>query len=281
MARGKSMANSPPLDILVIEDDADARENLRDILELDGHRVSTAGSASEALAREDWPRFSAIVLDRRLPDATAEVLMPRLQSVAPDAAMILITGYADLQGAIAAVRQGATDYILKPINTELLRTSLRRVAERRQLALAKERSDAAFRHLVEAAACMIVILRPDRSIVYFSPFAERITGYSAAEVHGRDFVNLLIPEAQRPAAEEELMRVTAGCPTQGFENPVLCRDGSARWMAWNARVLPDYEDGPAILEVGHEITFLKLAQERALQAAEAGRHRRGGRRAGS
>jgi len=110
-----------------------------------------------------------------------------------------------------------------------------------------------------------VILRPDRSIVYFSPFAERITSYSADEVYGRDFVNLLIPEAQRPA-DEELMRVMAGCPTPGFENHVLCRDGSRRWMAWNARVLPDYEGGPAILEVGHEITFLKLAQERALQA---------------
>ena len=48
------MDASPPLDILVIEDDADARDNLRDILELDDHRVTTAGSAAEALARDDW-----------------------------------------------------------------------------------------------------------------------------------------------------------------------------------------------------------------------------------
>ncbi len=42
---------SSPLDILVIEDDADTRDNLRDILELDDHRVTTAGSAAEAMAR--------------------------------------------------------------------------------------------------------------------------------------------------------------------------------------------------------------------------------------
>jgi DNA-binding NtrC family response regulator len=67
------------MDILVIEDDADARENLRDILELDDHRVALAGTAAEAMARGDLAVFPAIILDRRLPDATAEQLMPRLR----------------------------------------------------------------------------------------------------------------------------------------------------------------------------------------------------------
>jgi PAS domain S-box-containing protein len=260
------MSDSVPLDILVIEDDPDARDNLLDILELDDHHVATAASAAEAMARADWKHFAAIILDRRLPDATAEQLMPRLKAAAPDAAVIVITGYADLQGAIAALRQGATDYILKPLNVDLLRTSLGRIAERRQLALAKERSEAAFRHLVEAAECMIVILRPDHSIVYFSPFAERLTGYAAAEVRGRDYLSVLLRESERKLVAERLLRTISGSPTPGFENPVLCRDGSLRSMAWNARYLPDYDDGPAILKVGQDITFLKQAQERALQA---------------
>ena len=124
-----------PLDILVIEDDADARDNLGDILELDDHRVATAGSAAEAMARDDWERFDAIILDRRLPDATAEQLMPRLKAAAPGAAVIVVTGYSDLQGAIAALRQGASDDLLKPLNPDLLRASLARIAERRQLAM--------------------------------------------------------------------------------------------------------------------------------------------------
>src|SRR5438309_4583009 len=205
-----------PMDILVIEDDADARANLRDILELDGHRVATAGTAGEALGRDDLPGFGAVVLDRRLPDATADELLPKLTGVAPEAAVIVVTGYADLQGAIAALRQGATDYILKPLNPDALRASLGRVAERRRLALAKERSEAAFRHLVEAAECLIVILRPDHAIAYFSPFAERLTGYSAAEVRGRDYIALLLAESERPAVAEKLLRVLAATPTPGF-----------------------------------------------------------------
>jgi PAS domain S-box-containing protein len=259
--------NSPaPLDILLIEDDTHGRDNLRDILELDAHRVSTAGSAAEALKRDDWGRFTAIILDRRLPDATAEQLMPRLRAAAPDAAVIVVTGYSDIQGAIAALRQGATDYLLKPLNIELLRTSLSRIAERRKLALARERSEATFRHLVEAAECMIVILRPDHTIVYFSPFAEQLSGYRSEDVRGRNYLELLIQESDRRSVSEEFVRVIAGSPTRGFQNPIVCQNNSRRWMTWNARYLSDYEEAPAILKVGLDITFLREAQERALQS---------------
>ena len=254
------------LDILVIEDDAHTRDNLRDILELDDHRVSTAGCAAEVLRRSDWTQLSAIILDRGLPDATAEQLMPRLKALAPYAEVIVVTGHSDIQGAIAALQHGATDYLLKPLNADLLRASLRRIAERRQLSLAKERSEATFRHLVEAAECMIVILRPDHTIVYFSPFAEQLTGFTAADVRGRDYVELLLPSDIRRAVSEEFVRVIAGNPTRGFPNPIVCRDGSLRWMAWNARFLTDYEGGPAILKIGLDITCLREVQERALQS---------------
>jgi PAS domain S-box-containing protein len=134
------------------------------------------------------------------------------------------------------------------------------------LRLAKEQSEAAFRHLVEAAECLIVILRPDHTIVYFSPFAERLTGYTAAEVHGRDYPSLFLPEADREAVAGMFRRVMNGTPTHGFENPIICRDGSRRWMTWNARHLLDYENGPAVLKVGQDITYLKQAQQQALRA---------------
>jgi two-component system, LuxR family, sensor kinase FixL len=260
------MDSPVPLDILVVEDDAHTRDNLRDILELDDHRVSTAGSAAEVLRRGDCARFAAIILDRRLPDATAEQLMPRLKAAAPDAEVIVVTGYSDIQGAIAALRQGASDYLLKPLNVDLLRTSLRRIAQRRQLALAKERSEAIFHHLVEAAECMIVILRPDHTIVYFSPFAEQLTGFTTEEVRGRDYLELLVQKGDRGAVSDEFLRVVAGNPTRGFPNTIVCRNGLRRWMAWNSRYLKDYEDAPAILQVGLDITFLREAQERALQS---------------
>jgi two-component system sensor kinase FixL len=118
--------------VLVIDDEADARANLCDILELDGCRVETAGSAAEALRRDNWADFTAILLDRKLPDSSAEELLPRLKRLAPQAAVLIVTGYSDLEGAIAALREGAADYLLKPVNADLIRSRLAGIVERKR-----------------------------------------------------------------------------------------------------------------------------------------------------
>lgn len=113
--------------ILSIEDDSDTQANLCDILELDGYQIDTAGTLKDALSRENWSDYSVIILDRRLPDGTAEEFLPRLRSLAPEVAIIIVTGHIDIDGTITALRYGAADYILKPINPDSLRMSLARV----------------------------------------------------------------------------------------------------------------------------------------------------------
>jgi PAS domain S-box-containing protein len=260
------MNSAAPWRILIVDDDADTRANLRDILEIDDYHVLEAGTATEALAQDFGPGFLAVILDRRLPDGTAEELLPQLRHRDPQAAVLIVTGYADLGGAIDALRQGAADYILKPINPDALRASLARVAERQVLAREKERSEAAFRTLIEAAPCLIVILRPDLSVAYFSPFAEDLTGYRASEVLGKPYLGLFIDPSQRDGAAAELDRVFAGNAVGASESPVACRDGTARWMVWHRRLLADYEGGRAVLAVGQDITSVRHAQERAVQA---------------
>jgi DNA-binding NtrC family response regulator len=129
------MPDSVPFHVLVVEDDAGTRANRRDILDMDDYQVETAGTAAEALHRTNGREISAIILDRKLPDGRAEDLLPRLRQLAPEAAIIIATGSADLESSIAALRLGAVDYLLKPINVDLLRTSLARLAERQRLAV--------------------------------------------------------------------------------------------------------------------------------------------------
>ncbi len=255
-----------PLEILVVEYDADARANLRDILELDGHRIATVGTAAEALGHRDLANFSAIILDRKLPDANANKILPAIRQAAPEASIVIVTAYADLEGAIAALRQGASDYILKPLNPDALRASLARIADRRRLALATERSEAAFRHLVEAAECLIVIFRPDHSIVYFNPFAERVSGFAFEEIRGKEDTSLFTHRGVSKPIGGLVDRVLGGERVSGHEGLIVCRDGSSRWIVWNARRLDDYDEGPAVLGVGQDITELKRAQDRALQS---------------
>jgi PAS domain S-box-containing protein len=260
------MSGQTSLRVLVVDDDADTRANMRDILSMDGHEVLTAGSVEEVLTRPSWDGIGAILLDRRLPDGSADELLPRLKQLAPEASVLIVTGYSDLQGAIAALRQGAVDYIVKPIVPDSLRASLLRIVDRHRLALAKARSEAAFRTLVETAPCMIVILRPESTLLYFNRFAEEVTGYQSAEVLGKDFYAIFLPAELRSVLAEAMRGVLAGGMLRGVEHPVLCKDGTRRWVLWNAQGLPDHEGGPAVLAVGQDITALKLSQERTLQA---------------
>ena len=118
--------------VLVVEDNPDARSNLADILELDGYTTRNAGTFAEALAVDDW-NLLAMILDRRLPDGTADEYLPRLRALAPDVPIIIVTGYADLDGAIAALRQGAADYIIKPVDADTLRARIAGIAETRRV----------------------------------------------------------------------------------------------------------------------------------------------------
>jgi signal transduction histidine kinase len=123
------MLADSPLKVLAIEDDPDTQANLCDILGLDGYAVEAAASLREVLARADWSEFSIILLDRKLPDGTADSLLPRLRQLAPGAAVIIVTGHADLDGTLTALHHGAADYLLKPIDPGVLRATLARVAK--------------------------------------------------------------------------------------------------------------------------------------------------------
>ena len=99
--------------ILLVDDNVALVENLRQILEEGGYQVQTASSAQEAEARAQ-AGFDVALVDLRLPDADGTVLTQRLRERWPDSPVVLLTGFATLETAIAAVRAGAFAYLVKP-----------------------------------------------------------------------------------------------------------------------------------------------------------------------
>ncbi len=137
---------------------------------------------------------------------------------------------------------------------------------RRETLAEHERGEIKFRRLVEAAACMVVILRGDDTIAYFSPYSEGLTGYSASEVMGKPFIPQFVPGWARADAAQALSATLAGQPTMYHETPILRRDGEQRWLVWNAQRLEDFDGGAAVLAVGQDFTERREAQERLLRA---------------
>ncbi|MDQ3266596.1 MAG: ATP-binding protein [Myxococcota bacterium] len=108
--------------ILLVDDNAEFAENLGEILEGAGYQVTTAGTCAAARKVAEGPLELALV-DLKLPDGDGTDLARAIKEGHPDSEVILLTGFATLESAAAAVRAGACAYLLKPTATpELLLT---------------------------------------------------------------------------------------------------------------------------------------------------------------
>ncbi len=124
--------------ILVVDDNGSLVENLSEILEGAGYAVHGAETCAAALslAREG---FDVALVDLRLPDGDGTALAPQLKEVQPDGEVVLLTGFATLESAVAAVRAGACAYLVKPCATQELLVTVEQAM--RQVRLHGEKRD--------------------------------------------------------------------------------------------------------------------------------------------
>jgi signal transduction histidine kinase len=118
--------------ILIVEDDEDTRSNLADILSLDGYEIQTESHCLSAITAVENRSFDAVIVDWRLPDSNADELIPIIVKYQPNTPVIVVTGMREFDTAVKALRSGAYDFLLKPINPDALRSVMRRIGERKQ-----------------------------------------------------------------------------------------------------------------------------------------------------
>jgi DNA-binding NtrC family response regulator len=111
--------------ILVVDDEPLALKNLRRILERAGHKVSTFASPLSALKRLEEEAFDLIISDIRMPYMDGMELLNRAKRLVPGIEVILVTGYASLDGAVEATKKGAFHYLAKPFTPEQVRSLVR------------------------------------------------------------------------------------------------------------------------------------------------------------
>jgi two-component system response regulator AtoC len=118
--------------VLVVDDEAAVREALQDVLEESGYKVVLAASGKEALEKMGTVRPDAVLLDIRMPELDGikvlEIMRERYQAVP----IILMTAYGDTQTTITAMRLGAFEYVLKPLDLDELLATLEKATQTRE-----------------------------------------------------------------------------------------------------------------------------------------------------
>ena len=254
------------LSILLVEDDADTRANLCDILEIDGHNVVATTNATEARQLASSRLFEIILLDRKLPDATADELLPELISILPNAHVIVMTGYANLDSTIAAFRAGAADYLIKPVNIDALRNTVGHIQHTRDVEQQLKQKQEFSNLILDTADAIILVLDLSGKIVQVNDYFQRISGWSQDEVVDQDWFTLCIPEYERERVREVFIQTAEDAHSRGIVNPVLTKAGEVRQIRWSNNTLKN-ELGrmTSVLAVGIDVTDHMAAERQLLQ----------------
>lgn len=115
--------------ILVVDDDAELGDTLKDILSGEGYEAAWVGNGADAVAMAEEKAFDFVLLDLLLPDLSGVEVLDRIRAVSPLTTVIMMSGHGTIKTALDATRKGAYDWLEKPFSTERVLLTLQHAAE--------------------------------------------------------------------------------------------------------------------------------------------------------
>lgn len=212
--------------VLVIDDDETTLYILKDLLELSGFQVVTTTDGREGISLFRDRHSDLVISDIRMPHMDGLEVLRKIREIDETVSVILVTGHGDLDYALRAIRRGAYDFLLKPINVEILVNTVRKGIdhcrlkrfERDYRQLLEEQVKARTKELAEtneflkgilnsSASVSIVLTDFDRKVIFWNVGAENIYGYTAEEMVGSSITRLYPSDMHETGAMDELRRV--------------------------------------------------------------------------
>ncbi|NOX64356.1 MAG: sigma-54-dependent Fis family transcriptional regulator [Chlorobi bacterium] len=121
--------------ILIVDDEKTIRDSLQLILNEEGYETETSSDGKDALEKIKNEMIDVVITDIKMPNLDGMELLNRAGKISPDTFFILMTAYASVKTAIEALREGAYDYLIKPVEFDDLLARIKRLANYRKLSL--------------------------------------------------------------------------------------------------------------------------------------------------
>jgi len=156
--------------IVVADDEAVQRETVASVLREQGHTVHEAGGGERVLELVAAHTVDLVITDLRMPDLSGLDVVRRVKERQPDVAVVVVTAYGSVEGAVEAMRAGAADFLTKPVDLDHLELLVRRllshrdlVRENRALRRRLQQNSRGLRLLGEAPSLREVLARASRA----------------------------------------------------------------------------------------------------------------------
>lgn len=119
--------------IMAVDDDPAVLALIKDTISSNGHHIETAKTASEAIHKAKDRLYDLFLVDLVMPEMNGISLLKELKKIQPDAEVIIITGFGDIESAVESIRNGAYNYITKPFQVEKLLIDIQKALEKKSL----------------------------------------------------------------------------------------------------------------------------------------------------
>ena len=121
--------------ILIVDDEKNIREGLGRSLEMDGYEVLLAEDGKQGWSLVNEEHVDLVIADLKMPEMSGEELLKRISSAYPTIPVIILTGHGTIESAVEAMRNGAFDFVTKPVNLDRLSLLAKRALSNRELVL--------------------------------------------------------------------------------------------------------------------------------------------------
>ncbi|MBU0743335.1 sigma-54 dependent transcriptional regulator [bacterium] len=237
--------------LLVIDDQAQIRQFLREALGAEGYAVETAGTGDEAVTRLTETIPDLVLLDLRLPDTSGLDLMREIHRQFPSMCVVMMTAFGEIETAVKAIKAGAFDFIPKPFNLEQLLHVIKRGLETsrhaRELYTLRRQGDSYLHSpgiVMSTAPAMQDIYETVRKVIVGDKTTILIEGESGV---GKDVLAGLIHASSPRSAESFLEINCAALPEKLLESELFGHEQGAFTDALHQK--------PGLLELAHRGTL--------------------------
>ena len=254
--------------ILVVDDELSMRQFLKILLEKEGYTVTTAAEGGEALALVTQQPFDLVISDIRMPGMSGLDLLAQLKQVKAEIGVIMITAFASPDDAVAAMKNGAFDYITKPFNVDEIKSVIRAVLKKQQKA--EPQAASGFPEIIGQSPEMMKIFE---LITKIAPTPANVLIYGESGT-GKELVAKAIHNRSRVAANPFVPITCSAIPESLLESELFghVKGSFTGAIADKAGLFQQADGGTAFLDEIGELTpiiqtkLLRVLQEREFMA---------------
>ncbi|HSH94094.1 MAG TPA: PAS domain-containing protein, partial [Roseimicrobium sp.] len=265
-----------PIQVLHVEDDPIQALLVRELTahsSSGSYHIHNAVSLATGLERLQQGGIDLILLDLSLGDSHGIDTLRTVHSRASSIPIIVFTGSDDESMAVASLKEGAQDYLIKgQARRDAILRSMRYAVERHRMEQELERERTLTRHIVLEAPTLICGIEPDGTTKFMNRAVEQVTGYDAHEVVGRNWWTLFYPGESARQVDGLLEAFARLGQVKDYEMALTCKDGTSRTISWNSvNRLDKMGRISEIIGIGSDVTE-RIRVSDALRRSEAFYH---------